>query len=73
VVKKKVIQSLLRAPEQEEPLGRQRSIMLKSEFERNRKGRLYCVCWVHGTSIWTVLLYIVIYKKAHRQLCWYIQ
>jgi len=44
VVKKNVIQSLLRKPEQEDPVGRQWSIMWKSVFERNRMGRLDCFC-----------------------------
>jgi hypothetical protein len=40
IVKKKGIQSLLRKPEEEEPLGRLWRIMLNSAFERNGIGRL---------------------------------
>jgi hypothetical protein len=39
-VNKKGIQSLLRRPEQEEPLGGLRSIMEMTVFERNRMGGL---------------------------------
>ena len=72
IVKKKGIQSLLRKPEQEKPLGRLGRIIEKSVFERNVMGGLDCFCQGHDKSEWKVLLYVVVCNKLHRQLCWYI-
>ena len=44
IVKKEGILSLLRKPEQEDPLGRLWRIMKKPVFERNRYGGLDCFC-----------------------------
>jgi len=44
IVKKKVIQSLLRKHEQEEPFGRLGRIMQKPMFGRNGMGRIGLFC-----------------------------
>jgi hypothetical protein len=44
IVMKKEIQSVLRKPEQEEPVGRPGRVMCKSVFERDGMGRLDCFC-----------------------------
>ena len=44
--KEKVIQSLLRKPEQEEPRWRLGRIMQMSVFERNMMGELDCFCMI---------------------------
>jgi len=70
IVKKRGIQSLVRKPEQEEPLGGLGRMIEKSVFERSGVGGLDFFSYDYYKRDWRVLQCIIFSNKVYRQVCW---